>query len=176
MPVFVIRDEHLDYEIDGEVIAGPVSTEYSASGEPRARWMEATLYRKGDGTYVIHQVNQSVVWHLLSGGDHVRMPDRIPYGELSGSDVYCGNLAGRPGRRQCPRTLPRQEPALVLAELPQHRAISCPDYRAVIREVSTARRGDGSVSVATSEPMRELLAQAAVNDPAFRGDRPVVSM
>ena len=46
---------------------------------------------------------------------------------------------------------------------------------AVIRQVTTAKR-DGSVSVALSEPMRELLTEAEENDPAFAGVRPVMTM
>jgi len=43
--------------------------------------------------------------------------------------------------------------------------------------VMTARRPDGSVSVALSGPMRELLDQAAAIDPAFRtGAKPVMRM
>ena len=64
----------------------------------------------------------------------------------------------------------------MITELPQHKVISFPDEAAVIREVSTARRPDGSVSVAMSEPMRELLAEAAEKIPAFDTARPVVAM
>lgn len=175
MPVVRIEDEFEVFEIDGEVIAHE-STETDSTGRDRARWMEATVYRKDDGSYVIHQVNESVVWHLPDGGGHVRKPERIASASLDKEDVYCGMLRPRPGRRQCPRILPRPLPELVIAELPQHRVISCPDAPSVIREVSTARRGDGRVSTAVSEPMHKLITQAMENDPAFRGAKPVVAM
>ena len=48
---------------------------------------------------------------------------------------------------------------------------------AVIEHVTMARRSDGTASAALSEPMRELLRQAAENDPAFRtGAKPVMKM
>jgi hypothetical protein len=170
MPQIVIRDEFLDFVIDGDAIAGPVTTEYADStGRPRVRWFECTLYRKADGSYVIHQVNRSVVWHLASGSGHVKLPETIPYAERDEDDVYCGDLPARAGRRQCPRSRPAAAPQTVLREADQHRAISCPTSGAVIREVATVRRGDGSQSVAISDLMRELLRKAAENDPAFRG-------
>jgi len=46
-----------------------------------------------------------------------------------------------------------------------------------VREMMTARRPDGSVSVALSGPMRDLLREAERNDPAFEGaTRTVISM
>jgi hypothetical protein len=170
----VIKDEHVDYEINGEVIAGgpdhPVSTALDAKGRQRARWMEATLYRKDDGTYVLHQVNHSLVWHLADGEGHVRKPAETLWSRLDRQAVYCGFLPPREHREQCPpagRRGPKGAGRVVLTELPQHKVESHPDYQAVIRAVTLARHGGGSVSAAVSEPMRELLRQAAGNDPAF---------
>jgi hypothetical protein len=64
----------------------------------------------------------------------------------------------------------------VIVELPQHKAFSFPDEAAVIRKVATASYADGSVSVAMSEPMRELLVEAGERIPAFATARPVVVM
>jgi len=184
MTLVRIEDERAVYEFDAEIIAGgpdsPVSTALGArSYWQRPRWMEATLYRKPDRTYVLHQVNYSLVWHLVSGEGHVRKPGRVPWSQLERDAVYCGSLPGR-GREQCPkagRRGPRSAGQVVLAELPQHKVSSHPDTRAVITAVMTARRPDGSVSVALSGPMRELLDQAEANDPAFRGGaKPVMRM
>jgi hypothetical protein len=184
MPRVVIKDEHVDYEIDGEIIAGgpdcPVSTALDARQRQRARWMEATLYRKYDGTYVLHQVNYSLVWHLVDGQGHVRKPAETPWSRLPRNAVYCGFLPPREHREQCPpggRRGPRGAGRVVLTEMPQHKVSSHPDSHSVIRAVTVARHGDGGASAAVSEPMRELLRQAAENDPAFAsGARPVIRM
>ena len=180
MPRVVIQDEQVDYEIDGDVIAGPVSTALDAKQRQRARWMEATLYRKPDGTYILHQVNYSLVWHLADGAGHVRKPHEELWSRLPRGAVYCGFLPPREHREQCPpacRWGPRGAGKVVLTELPQHKVTSHPDYHAVIRDVTVARRGDGSASAAVSEPMRELLRQAAGNDPAFAtGIKTVIRM
>ena len=179
-----IDDEYAVYEFTAEVIAGgpdsPVSTALGATGQwQRPRWMEATLYRKPDRTYVLHQVNYSLVWHLLSGEGHVRKPAQVPWSQLDRDAVYCGSLPGR-GREQCPkagRRGPKGAGRMVLAELPQHKVSSHPGHMAVIEHVTMARRSDGTASAALSEPMRELLRQAAENDPAFRtGAKPVMKM
>jgi hypothetical protein len=175
MPV-VIRDEFADFEIDGEVIAGPVTTRYSAAGGGRPRWFEATLYRKPDGSYVLHQASLSVVWHLDEFADsHVRKPGEVRRDRLPAGAVYCGSLPDR-GQDRCPPHRPPPRGEIVIIELPQHKAVSLPDAGAVIREAMTARRGNGAVSMAMSDPMRELLTEAEGNDPAFRGIRPVMRM
>lgn len=47
-----IEDEDVVYEFDGELVAGPVSTRLDPRGRQRARWMEASIWRKQDNTYV----------------------------------------------------------------------------------------------------------------------------
>jgi len=176
----VISDEFADFEIAGEVIAGPVSTELDARGRPRPRWYEATLYRKPGGSYVLHQVSLSRVWHLHEhAGSHVRKPGEASRSRLPASAVYCGSLPARENREQCPPAGPEarsRHGEVAVTELPQHKVSAFPDAEAVIREVMTARRPGGSVSVALSEPMRELLTEAERRDPAFRGARPAFMM
>ena len=138
--------------------------------------MEATLYRKGDGSYVLHTVNKSLVWHLTGTGlDHVRKPVETDAARLPEGAVYCGSLSRG---EKCPlagRAGPDAQWSRVLVEEPQHKMVSCPDPAAVIKTVSTAKRGE-SVSVSLSDLMRELLTEAEENDPAFAGVRPVMTM
>jgi hypothetical protein len=173
-------DEFADITVDGELVAGPVSTEYDSQKKRRVRWMTATLYLKSDETYVLHQVNISRVWHTEAGTGHVRKPEERDAEQFfrAVDAVYCGDLPYR-GRPQCPlrsRGRSSSVPRRVIIELDQHRLTSFPDEATVITGVMTARRGDGSVSVALSEPMRELLAEAAEKIPAFDTARPVISM
>lgn len=179
-----IEDEDVVYEFDGELVAGPVSTRLDPRGRQRARWMEASIWRKQDNTYVFEQASYSTVWHLTDGAGHVRKPAVIARDQLPGKTVYCGALPGRPGREQCPpMTLEesrdwRNIPDLVVAEEIQRRVRTCPDRAAVVSHMVTAHhKSDSTKSMAVSGPMRELLAQAARNDPAFRqDDKPVVQI
>ena len=180
MPLVVIHDVPVSFEFSGEVIAR-VSTRENAAGRQRVRWFTAVLYRKDDGSdgYVLHQANWSRVWHLDEyAGDHVRKPGAAEHGELPGNAVYCGSLD--PRDRQCPPGS-RQGPPLppgtaVVTELPQHKVTAYPDADAVIRGVLTTRRGEGSVSVALSDPMGELMDEAAENDPPIAAARPVIRL
>ena len=177
-----IEDEDVVFEFDGERIAGPVSTRFDPKNRQRARWMEATLWRKGDDTYVFEQVSISTVWHFPDGARHVRKPVTIARDDLPEKAVYCGVLPPRPGRGQCPpMTLEeswRSVPDRVVAEEVQRRIWMLPGRDKVIEKMVLASRRDGSgTSAAVSGPMRELLAEAAENDPAFReAAKPVVQI
>jgi hypothetical protein len=179
-----IEDEDVVYEFDGERIAGPVSTRFDPRGRQRARWMEASIYRKPDNTYIFTQVSISTVWHVPAGASHVRKPEMVSRDALPGKAVYCGVLPPRPGREHCPPMSLEESrdrgnvPDVAVIERDQHRVWACPDHDSVIARMTVAHhRSDGARSAAVSGPMRELLAQAALNDPAFRqADKPVVQI
>lgn len=179
-----IEDTDVVYEFNGELIAGPVSTRLDPRGRQRARWMEATIWRKDDDTYVFEQVSISTVWHVPDGRDHVRKPATVFAEHLPDKAVYCGVLPSRPGRGQCPpMTLEESRdweniPYRVVIEEAQRRVSMLPDRDKVIEKMVLASHRDGSgTSAAVSGPMRELLDQAARNDPNFRADgKPVVQI
>jgi hypothetical protein len=179
-----IEDDDVVYEFTGTLIAGPVSTRLDAKDRQRARWMEASLYRKSDDTYVFTQVSISTVWHQLDGASHVRKPSWTHRGDLPDRAVYCGVLPVRPGREHCPpMTLeesrdPRNIPGLAVTEQIQRRVWTCPDRDSVIARMTVAHyKSDGARSAAVSGPMGLLLDQAAENDPAFRtSEKPVVQI
>lgn len=177
------EDEDVVYEFTAERIAGPVSTKFDPRGRQRARWMEASLYRKEDDTYVFVQESFSTVWHLPGGEDHVRKPVTISRQELPAKAVYCGVLPPRREHAQCPEAdlgesrAPGFIPDEVVFEEVQLRVRGCPDRDSVIGEMVKAHRRNGVVSAAVSGPMRDLLDEAAENDPAFRTDtKPVVRL
>lgn len=184
MELVRIEDEDVVYEFDAELIAGPVSTRLDPKDRQRARWMEASLYRKHDNTYIFSQVSISTVWHLADGAGHVRKPEVIPRDELPDRAVYCGVLPARSGREHCPPMSLEESrdwdnvPDVVVAERDQHRVWTCPDRESVISRMTVANhKSDGARSAAVSEPMSELLEQAAMNDPAFRqAGKPVVRL
>ena len=179
-----IEDESVVYEFEGDLIAGPVSTRLDPRNRQRARWMEATLWRKKDNTYVFEQVSISTVWHMPGGDSHVRKPAWVTPDQLPRKAVYCGVLPSRPGQERCPpmtleesrvRPLGLDE---VVAEEVQRRVWVCPDRDSVISRMTVAHhRSDGTRSAAVSGPMQDLLDEAAENDPAFRtAAKPVVSL
>jgi hypothetical protein len=176
-----IEDESVVYEFEGVRIAGPVSTRLDPMGRQRARWMEATLWRKPDDTYVFEQVSISTVWHLPGGDAHVRKPAWTAREDLPDRAVYCGVLPAR-GRGQCPpmslEESRRRIPDEVVTEEVQRRVWTCPDRDSVIARMTVAHhKGDGARSAATSRPMQDLLDEAAENDPAFRqAGKPVVQI
>lgn len=176
-----IQDDAVEYRFEAEVIAGPVDTRLDDRKRQRARWMEAVIYRKDDGSYVFTQSSYSTVWHCRDGAGHVRSPVETTSDQLPERPVYCGVLPARGDRGHCPpmdlavsrRVIPRH----VVLEAPQHRVWACPDPQAVTRRMTLSRhRGDGAASAMLSAPMRELLAQAMENDPAFREVQLVVNM
>lgn len=182
MPLIEIPDEPAAWRFRGHRIAGPVSTAFDHAGRQRPRWLEAELYARDDGGYVVAQANYSLVWHLPDATRHIRKPAEMPGRQLPEGAVYCGTIPPRPGREGCP---PVQDaavldpfgygvpaavvPPLVLAELPQRRVFRCRDFGDVIRRISTARHGDGGTSYTLSSPMQQLISEAARNDPAFEG-------
>lgn len=189
MARIVIEGDVQDRVFSGERIAGPVSTRLDRRRRQRARWMTGELFRKDEGAgYVLYIVNWSNVWHLLAGADHVRKPRQVRSADLPDEAVYCGVMPVRPDRGHCPvywgdggnrvtDPFRRQEepwPEMVVAELPQRKINDCPDYPSLIEQMTTFHKR-GATSVMVSEPMAELIAQAAEVDPAFR-ERRVASL
>jgi hypothetical protein len=172
------------YRFAGELIAGPVTTAFDHTGTQRPRWLEASLYRRDGHGYVVSQENYSLVWHQpdIPRG-HVRIPVLKSSSELDPRAIYCGEIPPKPGRESCPPlanatvmnpfsgasagALMEVLPPKVITEAPQRKVFVCPDWRSVIAQIATARHGASGQSLSLSAPMRELLALAAENDPAF---------
>lgn len=178
MTSYLIEGEFQVHPLEGELVAGPVSTRpHPVTGKPRGRWIEWALYRPDSGGYVLHKVNQSRVWHLPSGAGHIRSPAGIAAAELPGDAVYCAVLPGRGGRGQCPVLSSAETYGLgtVLAEQPQYAVYRCADEQEVRVRLASAFRVMEDRNPAEADPLRRLLAEAARNDPAFAaGVKPAV--
>jgi hypothetical protein len=180
-----IEDEFQVYEFTGAQLAY-VTTRLDPKDRQRARWADFTLYRKDDGTYLFCQVSYSLVWHYLAGQDHVKKPEIVASGALGHQAVYCGVMPVKAGRNYCPamslaESRRVRKPERVACELPQYKIWTFPSAPKVIARMTVARHvSDGSASAATSEPMRNLLRQAALLDPAFQmdsaADKPVIRL
>lgn len=166
MALVRIDTRHLVTEFDGEIIAGPVSTGY----EPR--WVEFTIYRRLDGPagYVVHKKASSWVYHT--------------------SDTTCMTAAGRPSggtatvddlpdeavpceRCQPPAPVDLRDDEPIRFEFPRHTIDRCPTAGHAVERLTTMNPRNGGRAVVVSEPVEELLAQAAVNDEGFAQARPV---
>jgi hypothetical protein len=179
-----IEDEFQIYQFRGQQI-GTISTRMDPRDRQRARWMELELFRKDDGSYVLAQRNDSIVWHLPQGIDHVKKPDTIRSFLLPEDAVYCGVMPVRENRGHCPLMSIRDSrqmklPPEVITELPQFKVWVVPDVATLIERMTVApHASDGSSSSAVSWPMRQLLNQAALVDPAFAvaaRDKPVIKL
>lgn len=167
MARYLIEDELQIRELEGEKIAGTVSNRpHPVTGKLRARWTDLDLYRSAAGGYVLHKVNRSRVWHL-PGAAHIRIPGTMAAADLPPDAVYCAVMPPRDGREQCPVIGRRQayDLAEVVTEEPQYAVFRCADYDAVIGRLAQAFRRISQG--AESDPVRQLLAEAARNDPAF---------
>lgn len=176
---FVIEDSAQAFEFDGVRLAGPVSSRLSPrTGLPRPRWLVMTLYRTQGGVYVLYRVNRSVVFHELEhpcdrSGKAAPHWKQVPVEKLPPGAVPCSRAVAS-GRRCCYPDLGDATVTVVLAEQPYYTIDRLPDPAAVIRRLSEAKhRRSGFISDVVSRPMQELLAQAAENDPGFRGPKPV---
>ena len=165
MARYLIEDELQMRELEGDLIAGTVSNRpHPVTGKLRARWTELTLYRSDAGGYVLHKVNRSRVWHLPDA-KHVRIPALVAASSLPDDAVYCAIMPPRDGREQCRVITAAAVPDMVLTEQPQFAVFRCGDHDAVIGHLAKAFRRISQG--AESDPVRELLAEAARNDPAF---------
>lgn len=185
MTAVQVEDEFQVYKFSGVQLAY-VTTRLDPKDRQRARWADFTLYRKDDGSYLFYQVSLSLVWHFTDGWDHVKKPEYKYAEDLEDDAVYCGVMPVRANRGHCPvmslaDARRMRKPGEVIREGPQYKIWTFPDAPAVIRRMTVARHSrDGSASAATSEPMRNLLNQAALSDPAFRmgrtSDKPVIEL
>jgi hypothetical protein len=177
MTLYRIEGEFQVHELEGERVAGPVSTRpHPITGKPRARWTEWVLYKPDSGGYVLHKVNQSRVWHAAGGAGHIRIPAEVRITDLPEDAVYCAMLPARGSREQCP-PMAGADLSLVLAEQPQYGVFRCADEREVRVRLADAFRAMEDRNPAEADPVRRLLAEAARNDPAFAaGTKPVVTI
>lgn len=152
-----------------------------STGEHRnlPRWLTLDLYLKQDGTYVLHRIGYSVVYHKLHwqggcpGGEEVSITDLI---EITDSDGEA-----------CPKCRPLPF-ALFMDALPtdevmsgkvslEHnypKVIELPDVASIIRELEFVPKNSASGRRTISRPGQELLFRAAVIDPRIAGLEDVV--
>lgn len=166
MATITIRDTHsfLNEEHEGELISA-VDTRSQDPDNPSKRWVEIKLYRLDDGSYLVHRIGQSVVYHtagttcLTSVGRQSGDPAKVD--DLPDEAVPCETC--RPPQ---PWTLDSDDP--VRYEFPRHTIDTCSTPAEVIKRLTTMReRRTRRATTVVSEPVRELLGNAARTDGRF---------
>lgn len=142
-----VRDGVRKLQFDGEMLA------HSSSREPgRPRWVEFTLYRTQRGTYVVHRVGLSLIYHA----EHCPVVTRNRLSASDGTELH-------PEYRPCRDCAPsRVSIEGVYAETPRHYAQTSETARGVIG--SLMRYDDDGVAYLTNVA-RKLLEAAAERDP-----------
>ena len=148
-------------EIDGELACPPVSTQ----SDSKDRWFDLELYALADGTWLIHRVGMSNIYHRAD----TRCTTRI--GRKSGDPAGVEDLPDEAVpclicRPEDPDYLP-EGPGVVRFEFPRHTLDRCPTPMLVMEKLTTVRGRDGVISSFTSDPVDELLRGAARLYPEF---------
>lgn len=156
-----IEDRHDVTEIEGRLLGRYVTTR----GPRSVRWVEMGVYKLDNGGYVAHRIGRSLVYHQASGGC-TTVSDR-----LSGDPALPGELPGEAA--SCDRCQPPWPEDLesdeeVRFEFDRHTFNECDEPADVVRKLTSLRdRRSGIRSHVVSDPVRELLAICAAEDPEF---------
>lgn len=150
MEEYIIKDGIRPLRFSGTLLARE-----STESDSALRWLELELYKIGKGkltgTYLLHRVGQSVVYHL---------PEGCGYGKATTWDGVPRDAEPCP---VCHPPVDRNNPEQLLEvwmETPWHKVIRCADARAV--EQALLMRGKSGQFL--SQPASSLLEKAARND------------
>lgn len=152
--------------IEGQLACPPVSTELDEeTEEKRSRWVSMELYALDDGTWLAHRTGWSVVYHRRDTTCATRGGRKS--GEPAGVDDLPDDAVPCPVcQPPAPRNLPYGA-GTVRFEFPRHSWDACPTPELVKLRLTTVRSRDGTVSEFMSEPVSELLRNAAAIYPEF---------
>lgn len=140
-----------------------------STGEHRRlpRWLTLDLYLKADGTYILHRIGYSVVYHSVEPDSPCDGGERMDYTEL---------LEITDEGEACPKCRPRPFAAIqqgvqsgekgdVLLEHNYYKVIEIADVPGVIRELEFVPKNSTSGKPIISRPGQELLLRASAHDP-----------
>lgn len=157
-----IEDRHSVTEFEGTLTA-EVSTRVR-DGKSSSRWVEIRLYRMDDG-WLLHRIGKSLVYH--SEDSECKTATRRPSGDVATrADLPRNAVSCDRCRPPWPEDL--EDGEKIRYEFARHTIDRCDDPAQVVRRLTSMRqRRSGMRSTMVSEPVAELLAQAAGNDPDF---------
>jgi hypothetical protein len=152
--------------IEGHLACPPVTTELDEeTGRKRERWVTMELYLLDDGTWLAHRTGWSVIYHTRDTFCMTRAGRRS--GDLASVDDLPDDAMPCPiCQPAAPRRLP-EGPGVIRFEFPRHSWDQCPTPELIKMRLTTVRSRDGGVSEFMSEPVSELLRNAAAIYPEF---------
>jgi hypothetical protein len=158
----IVDRHHRETVFSGTRVAGPVTT--INRDNPMPRWLSLVLYRLDSGSWLLHRIGMSLVYHCADTSCHTAA------GQPSGSPATVDDLPD--GAQECPKCRPPSpfdlgDDEQVRFEFPRHTIDRCDTPARVIEKLTTMNPRGGDRSVMISDPVRELLAQAEEHDGAF---------
>jgi hypothetical protein len=147
---------------------------YSSSGAKKSlpRWLTLDLYRKSDGTYMLHRIGYSVVYHDIDGcegGELVTYPqllDQLGDGEAGEPCPDCRPASFQAVKEELARNPKTLE--CVLLERVLYKVIDVPDVPSLVREMEYVPRNSRTGKRIISRPGQELLLRAADHDETIK--------
>lgn len=155
---------------EGKVRFTGVHLAFSSTGEskipPRERWLTLNLYRKTDGTYILHRIGYSIVYHDAVNG--CNGGEKVTLGEL---------LEATSEGSPCPKCNPRtfdsiqaavredpNTPELVSLERVYYKVLELKDVPTLVAGLKFVPRASRTGIPIISRPGQELLLRAAEYD------------
>lgn len=140
-----------------------------STGEHRnlPRWLTLDLYLKQDGTYILHRIGYSVVYHSTDPNSPCEGGERMSFKEL---------LKVTDDGEACPKCRPMpfatiteavaySEAGQVLLEHNYYKVVELPDVVSIVRALEFVPKNSTTGVKTISRPGTELLLRASAYDP-----------
>jgi hypothetical protein len=131
----------------------------------RSRWLTLDLYRKSDGSYVLHRTGYSVVYHDVNGcggGEKLTLPELL---EETDEGVPCPDCRPRPF--SVIKTIVKKEPdtqETVSLERVYYKVLELKDVPELLEALKFVPRDSRTGLAIVSRPGQELLWRSAEHD------------
>jgi hypothetical protein len=161
-PVVLIQDKGMrsPVEIRGWLIGFGTSER-----DDSLAWASIEIYRLEAGGYMTHRIGYSLLYH--SAGTTCMTRGREQKGDPATVDDLPDEAAPCP-RCRPPRPQDLDDDDPIRFEFPRHTFDACDTAERTVEALTVIRHRDGTPpSVRYSQPVRDALAEAAQNDPAF---------
>jgi len=142
----------------------------TSAAPDKLAWSDVDIYAADDGTYTVHQIGCSLIYH--------RQPTTCLNrgGKMRGKPATVDDLPD--DAEPCPKCNPAAPDVLadraddddvvqVRFEYPRHTFTTCPDPASVVQQLIEVRNRDRTTEIKWSGPVIDALSQAAQNDTRF---------
>lgn len=141
---------------------------FVSTGEHRSlpRWLTLTLFLKADGTYILHRIGYSVMYHApggCEGGEQMSLHDFLEEVEDGEACPKCRPLPFAKIKELFEANPDTSES--VLLEHNYYKVIELPDVQNLISELEFVPKNSRTGERVISRPGQELLLRASDKDP-----------